>query len=89
MILAGGKSDYSTISRINGAAQKPLYLKGDFHGMTFDGPFTSVEAKIDIVSSHPGLAGYVFYETANITWLDENSAIEGSSVIPELVLKLN
>ena len=71
-----------------GAAHKPLYLQGDFHGMTFDGPFASVEAEIEIVNSHPGLAGYVFYETANITRLNENGTIEGSSVIPELVLKL-
>ncbi|MDX9881659.1 MAG: hypothetical protein RBS73_06305 [Prolixibacteraceae bacterium] len=61
------------------AAGKPLYLQGDFHGMAFDGPFASMEAETEMVKNYPGLDGYVFYETANITWINENGEVEGSA----------
>ncbi len=66
---------------------KPLYLQGDFHGMTFDGPFASSEAEIEMVKNHPGLDGYVFYETANITRLNDNGQLEGSSGIEDILKK--
>lgn len=58
------------------AANKPLYLQGDFHGMTFDGPFESAKAETDMVDRHEGLDGYVYYETANITRLNDNGDVE-------------
>jgi hypothetical protein len=74
-------------SRATRAVHKPLYLQGDFHGMTFDGPFASTEAEIDKVNNHPGLDGYVFYETANITRLNENGEVEGSPGIKNVLNK--
>ncbi len=69
------------------AVRKPLYLEGDFHGMSFDGPFASTEAEIEMVKNHPGLDGYVFYETANITRLNENGQLEGSPGIENVLNK--
>ncbi len=74
-------------SRATGAVHKPLYLQGDFHGMTFDGPFASTEAEIDMVNKNPGLNGYVFYETANITRLNDNGEVEGSPGIKNVLNK--
>ncbi len=64
---------------------KPLYLQGDFHGMTFDGPFDSTRSEIDLVKQHDGLDGYVFYETANITRIDEAGNVEGSGAVAEIL----
>ena len=44
--------------------------------MTFEGPFDCTRAEIDIVNNHSGLDGYVFYETANITRVNENGKVE-------------
>lgn len=68
-----------TFSTATKAVDKPLYLQGDFHGMAFDGPFDSTIAEIDIVKNHPGLDGYVFYETANITRINDEGKLEGSA----------
>ena len=70
------------------AAGKPLYLQGDFHGMAFDGPFFSTEAEINLVNHHELLDGYVFYETANVTRLNNDGHIEGSEVIGNILKNL-
>ncbi len=69
------------------AAGKPVYLQGDFHGMTFEGPFASTEAEIELVKNHPGLDGYVFYETANITRINDDGNLEGNSILGEVFKK--
>jgi hypothetical protein len=70
---------FSTAARASG---KPIGLQGDFHGMAFDGPFSSMEAEIELVKQHENLDGYIFYETANITRLNDNGQLEKS---PEAV----
>jgi len=60
------------------AAGKPIVLQGDFHGMSFDGPFDSVEEELKVVNSSSFLDGYVFYETANITRVNDEGELEGS-----------
>ncbi len=57
---------------------KPVCLQGDFHGMAFDGPFASVEAEMELVKTNKNLDGYIFYETANITRLNDNGQLEAS-----------
>ena len=69
------------------AANKPLFLQGDFHGMSFDGPFDCTEEEIKTVNSRDDLEGYVFYETANITQINENDELEGSLGIVSILLK--
>lgn len=69
------------------AANKPIYLQGDFHGMSFDGPFDCTEEEIKIVNKRDDLNGYVFYETANITRIDEKGDLEGSSDLREVLAK--
>jgi hypothetical protein len=74
-----------TFSAATRAAGKPLVLQGDFHGMAFEGPFDCTRAEIDIVNNHPGLDGYVFYETANITRINDEGGVEGSPEAAELL----
>lgn len=69
------------------AENKPLFLQGDFHGMSFDGPFDCTEEEIKIVNNRDDLDGYVFYETANITRLNDNGEVEGSPGIADLLDK--
>ena len=73
---------FSTAAR---AAGKPICLQGDFHGMTFDGPFAGTEAEIDLVKQHENLDGYIFYETANITRLNDNGQLEASPEAAKLL----
>lgn len=68
-----------------GAAGKPICLQGDFHGMAFDGPFAGTEAEIDLVKQHENLNGYIFYETANITRLNDNGQLETSPEATKLL----
>ncbi len=77
---------YSSVAQI---ANKPTYLQGDFHGMTFTGPFDTTEEEIKIVNEHDDLNGYVFYETANITRTNEDEILEGSSQLLPVISKLN
>lgn len=74
-----------TFSAATHAVGKPLYLQGDFHGMAFEGPFDSIKAETGIVTHHPGLDGYVFYETANITRINDEGELEGSPEAAELL----
>lgn len=73
---------FSTAAR---AVGKPVCLQGDFHGMTFDGPFAGTEAEIDLVKQHENLDGYIFYETANITRLNDNGQLEASPEAAKLL----
>jgi len=73
------------------AANKPLFLQGDFHGMSFDGPFDCTEEEIKTVNSRDDLHGYVFYETANITRINDAGKLEGCQEVKNILdrLKLN
>lgn len=68
-------------------AGKPICLQGDFHGMSFEGPFDSLEAELELVKKHKYLDGYIFYETANITRLNDNGKIEGSFRAADMLKK--
>lgn len=70
------------------AAGKLLYLQGDFHGMDYDGPFGSTEAEVELVRQHDGLDGYVFYETANITRVNEAGEVEGNPDVVSIISRL-
>ncbi|MEL7586104.1 MAG: hypothetical protein AAGU19_05280 [Prolixibacteraceae bacterium] len=73
---------FSALTRASG---KPVCLQGDFHGMAFDGPFASIEAEMDLVKHHENLDGYIFYETANITRLNDEGKLEASPEAAELL----
>lgn len=81
------KQVLDTFITLTKSAGKPFYLQGDFHGMTFKGPFYSTEAETDLVNQYDGLDGYVFYETANIIKINENGKIEGSSEVMKVLNK--
>lgn len=72
-------------SAVTREAKKPFYYQGDFHGMTFEGPFNITKEEIDLVRNHPGLDGLVLYETANFTKVDENDKVVGSPEHEELI----
>ena len=59
------------------AAGKPFYYQSDFHTMTNDeGRKHCKSYEVDLVKSHPGIDGFVLYETANYTHINHNGAIE-------------
>ena len=70
--LAHVLDTFSTVTR---QANKPLYYQGDFHGMSFEGPFKVTEEEITLVNSHSGFDGLVLYETANYTKIDDNGKV--------------
>ena len=63
-------------------AGKPFYLQGDFHGRSFERPFLSTKEELELVEQEDMLDGYILYETANFTRINEKGGIEGS---PELL----
>jgi hypothetical protein len=69
------------------AANKPLLLQGDFHGMSFDGPFDCTEEEIKLVNNNTRLNGYVFYETANITRVNDTGEVEGNPEAADILRK--
>ncbi len=71
------------------ASGKFICLQGDFHGMAFDGPFASMEAEMELVKTNEKLDGYIFYETANITRLNDNGQLEGSVEAAKLLKSFN
>lgn len=74
-------------SAVTRSAGKPFYFQGDFHGIVFDGPFDSTAAEIDLVNDYAGLDGYVLYETANFTRVNEKGELEGSPGIVDVLNK--
>jgi hypothetical protein len=64
------------------AANKPFYFQGDFHGLDFERPFMSTKAELELVNKHDALDGYVLYETANFTRVNDEDKVVGS---PELI----
>jgi hypothetical protein len=68
-------------------AGKPLYLQGDFHGITFEGPYQSTAEELNLVKEHPGLDGYVLYETANFTRVNDSDEVEGSPKMMDVLDK--
>ena len=65
---------------------KPFYLQGDFHGMKYEGPFYNVEEELKLnAEKHPGLDGYVLYETAYFTRVNDKGEVEGSPGIKKVL----
>ncbi len=74
-----------TFGRVVRSADKPLYLQGDFHGRSFERHYSSTKSEWDLVNKHPALDGYVLYETANFTRINERGKVEGS---PDIIRAL-
>ncbi len=72
-------------SSVTSKAGKSLYMQGDFHGMTFEGTFLATKDEIQRVNSHPGLNGFVMYETAYFTRVNENGKVEVSPGMLDLI----
>ncbi|MBN1821711.1 MAG: hypothetical protein JW833_13410 [Prolixibacteraceae bacterium] len=76
-----------TFSTVTTQAKKSFYYQGDFHRMSFEGPFKVTEEECKLVNKHPGLDGLVLYETANYTRIDENGNVVGSPEHAEIIKK--
>ena len=63
-------------------ADKSFYFQGDFHGLCWEKPYLSTESELEMVGDNTLLDGYVLYETANFTRINEKGEVEGS---PELL----
>lgn len=66
-------------------ANKPLFFQGDFYGLSFERPIYSTEEEIKYVDKHLGLNGYVLYETANFTRINNEGKIEGKPELTDLI----
>ncbi len=71
--------EFSAVTKMAG---KPFYFQSDFHGLEYDGPYYSTEEEIEMVKKDKRLDGYVLFETANFTKINEKGRVEGS---PEMV----
>ena len=66
-----------TFSFVTRASNKSLYFQSDFHSYRNDeGRKHAKRQEIELVKNDPGLDGFVLYETANYTRLNENGSIE-------------
>lgn len=74
-----------TFSAVARAAGKPLHFEANQKELTFAGPYEFTGREIDMVKEHPGVAGYVLYETATITRTNEAGEIEGSPDLANLI----
>ncbi len=70
-------------------ANKPFYFQGDFHGVAFERPFLSTESELQMVKGNDEIKGYVLYETANFTRINEEGKIEGSPELLKVLKTLN
>jgi hypothetical protein len=59
-------------SAVTQKAQKPLVYQSDFHSREFNSPNPNTAEEIRLVKRHPGLDGYVLYETALFTRIDKS-----------------
>lgn len=59
-------------SAVTQKAQKPLVYQSDFHSREFNTPNPNTSEEIKLVKRHPGLDGYVLYETALFTRIDKS-----------------
>ncbi|MBD3378335.1 hypothetical protein GF406_25125 [candidate division KSB1 bacterium] len=59
-------------SAVTQNAQKPLVYQSDFHSREFNKPNPNSIEEIKLVNRHPGLDGYVLYETALFTRIDKS-----------------
>lgn len=73
-----------TFSSVTSAAQKPLYFQGNQKELSFGGPHNFTCREIDMINNHPGLDGFVLYETAGFTRMNEAGVIEGSTDLANL-----
>lgn len=76
-----------TFSAVCAAAGKPLYYQGNQKELSFDGPLHFTQAEIDMVKSRTDLDGYVLYETATISRMDDAGEIVGSPQVEALIRK--
>jgi hypothetical protein len=73
-------------SAVTKEMNKPFYYQSDFHTMTNDeGRRVFKIHETDYVKGHPGLDGFILYETANYTKLNENGKIETKPFMKEVI----
>ena len=80
------KKVLDTYSAATAAAGKPLHFQSDFHTMTdFEGRRQCKREEIALVKNHPGLDGFVLYETANYTTIGEDGLVRLRPHVAELI----
>lgn len=76
-----------TFSMVTSAAKKPFYFQGNMKELGYEGPHTFTQGELDMVRNTPGMDGFVLYETANFTRLNEKGQINGSIDLASLLYK--
>ncbi len=78
------------ITHVTKAANKPFYYQSDFHSYPSDKGRELVKLEeIELVKNHPGIDGFVLYETANFTYKNENNRIALKPDFMDEIIKEN
>jgi len=70
------------------AANKPLYFQSRFRELTVEGPNNRLREELELIRNYPELGGFVLYETAYVTRINQNGEFEGSSDVANLIKTL-
>lgn len=65
---------------------KPFYYQGNMKELGFKGPYHFTASELEMISQHPGVDGFVLFETANFTKLIEHS-IEAGPDLGAMLIK--
>lgn len=74
-----------TFSAATRAAGKPFYYQGNMKELHFDGTHEFTSREIDMIKQYPAVDGFVLYETANFTRMNEAGEIVGSPGVAEVL----
>lgn len=78
-----------TYSAVTQKANKPFYFQGNMKELSsaFDGPsrYRFTQAELEMIHNQPEYYGFVLYETANFTRINENADLEGNADLEELL----
>ena len=75
-----------TFSAVTREMNKPLYLQSDFHSLPNDEVrLFRKRQEIELLKNHPGLDGFVLYETANFAQLNDNNHIEIKDFMKDVI----
>jgi len=70
-------------SSVTKEANKPFYVQG----IVGDGkrPYEFTTQEMNMINNHPGVDGYILYETASYTRINKNNELEGSNTFKNLI----
>ena len=76
-----------TFAAKTSSANKPFYFQGNMKELGFQDPFQYrvTRGELEMVQNKPAFSGFVLYETANFTRINENAELEGSTGLEKIL----